>query len=335
MNENTPLDEEYAALKKAFQGAKKWREFSKDNFIQALITAPGDFELLYEMLEDQESRDTFDWLVGYRFLAPLLGETLLWENPSPSPLYRAFPGPFPIEELYNGLKYVNEHKNELPIPFEPLMCVHTFYSEQYAIDGIFEAKESDIIFDLGGYIGDTALYFSPKVSVNGKIYVFEPQPWMQARIHETIERFNLRNVEVIPYCASDANKTLYMNIHETLEHEVEGTYAVNALRIDDFVEEKNIYKVDLIKMDIEGGETAALKGATRTIERFRPKLAISVYHRGGPLGYEDLHTIPPLIKSLCPGYKFYLRHKNAMLYETILFCVPRAELSEKGAFDEE
>jgi hypothetical protein len=58
-----------------------------------------------------------------------------------------------------------------------------------------------------------------------------------------------------------------------------------------------------IKMDIEGSEMEALKGAASTIKNRKPCLAISVYHKP-----EGIVTIPAFLQNLVPEYKFYLRH---------------------------
>ncbi len=69
-----------------------------------------------------------------------------------------------------------------------------------------------------------------------------------------------------------------------------------------------------LKFDIEGFELPALKGAAQTIQRFRPKLAISVYH----LHY-DITDIPLYVKGLCPWYKLFLRHNAPYDGEIVLF----------------
>lgn len=68
-----------------------------------------------------------------------------------------------------------------------------------------------------------------------------------------------------------------------------------------------------IKMDIEGSELAALKGAEKTIRNMRPNLAICLYHKT-----EDLYKIPQWIDGLEIGYKMYLSGGN----HTILIAVP-------------
>ena len=57
-----------------------------------------------------------------------------------------------------------------------------------------------------------------------------------------------------------------------------------------------------IKIDIEGAELSALRGATATIQKYKPYIAICTYHR-----MADILEIPRYIKSICEDYKFYLR----------------------------
>jgi len=68
--------------------------------------------------------------------------------------------------------------------------------------------------------------------------------------------------------------------------------------IDKLVEELRLERVDFIKMDIEGAERRALKGAKRTVERFQSRLAISMEHEP-----DDATVIPALMETLWPGRK--------------------------------
>jgi hypothetical protein len=75
-------------------------------------------------------------------------------------------------------------------------------------------------------------------------------------------------------------------------------------------------RVDFIKMDIEGSELNALQGAQNTIRKYKPILAICVYHKKN-----DLLTIPAYIHSICPEYKFYLRAHSKYSQELVLYAV--------------
>ena len=83
--------------------------------------------------------------------------------------------------------------------------------------------------------------------------------------------------------------------------------------MDDVVDEK----VTFIKMDIEGAEYEALLGAKETIQKNKPKLAISIYHKP-----EDIISIPKLIKSMVPNYRLYIRHYSNADNETVLYANP-------------
>ena len=70
-------------------------------------------------------------------------------------------------------------------------------------------------------------------------------------------------------------------------------------------------------MDIEGAELEALHGAEQTIKVYKPKLAISVYHR-----LKDINDLPEIILGYNPRYKFYLRHYSLLsTSETVLYAI--------------
>lgn len=67
--------------------------------------------------------------------------------------------------------------------------------------------------------------------------------------------------------------------------------------IDKLVEELGLERVDYIKMDIEGAEQRALRGAAGTLAKFHPRLALSAYHVP-----DDPVKIPELVRQAWPGY---------------------------------
>ena len=92
-----------------------------------------------------------------------------------------------------------------------------------------------------------------------------------------------------------------------------GGSTIDVVRIDDLCVD---FSPTLIKMDIEGAERDALEGATGTILRDRPDLAISVYHR-----VDDLWRIALQIDDLLPGYRFHLRSHAHNGFDTVLYAV--------------
>lgn len=68
-------------------------------------------------------------------------------------------------------------------------------------------------------------------------------------------------------------------------------------------------------MDIEGAELDTLRGAAQTIKKYKPKLAICIYHR-----VLDFYEIPMFLKSLVPDYKFKVRQHEPGFCETVLYA---------------
>ena len=72
---------------------------------------------------------------------------------------------------------------------------------------------------------------------------------------------------------------------------------VELITIDELVEELTLDRVDFIKMDIEGAERNALRGAAETIKRFRPKLAIATENL-----LDDIYSVPAEVYAAVPDY---------------------------------
>lgn len=68
--------------------------------------------------------------------------------------------------------------------------------------------------------------------------------------------------------------------------------------IDKLTAELNLPRVDFIKMDIEGAELPAMRGGNKTIQRFKPRLAIATEHKP-----DDEYTIPAAVHALRPDYR--------------------------------
>ncbi|MDR2365451.1 MAG: FkbM family methyltransferase [Zoogloeaceae bacterium] len=78
------------------------------------------------------------------------------------------------------------------------------------------------------------------------------------------------------------------------------------------------FRPNLIKMDIEGAELDALRGARRMIEKHRPGLAVSLYHTPG-----HLWQIPLMLHDWNPDYRFYLRGHAQNTFDLVLYAFPR------------
>ncbi len=299
-----------------------WKIWRNDFFINDIVNNKADFDSIYDALGDEKSRDTFSWLITYRFLIPIFGETELWATEEPSFLYGIMPGGTGLGECRRTYEEAKKKNGELCLHIENYAYWHTFVLGAYKHDELFQYKEGDVVFDIGAYAGDTALFFSRLIGAAGKVYAFEGSKRVVDLIYDNIKHFSANNIEVVNKAVSDKDGRLFFAGDDSGGHISEGEgEEVECVTIDTFCAENGIDKLDLIKMDIEGAELDALKGGVNAIKKFRPVLLISVYHKRD-YGYGDLLPVSKYLMEICEGYSFYLRHKNCSLWETTMICVP-------------
>jgi len=179
--------------------------------------------------------------------------------------------------------------------------VGTFVVQQYRYDSIVEPKLGDIVFDIGAYVGDTALWFSKAVGPQGKVYAFEPEPSNFAKLKANLERNNVTNVIPLQLALSENEGEMRVSsgAGSSVITQAGTGKSVKVTTIDNFVEANKLPRVDFIKMDVEGHELKVLTGAKETIKTFKPSLALSAYHRG-----DDLIELPKSLLKLIQNTGF-------------------------------
>lgn len=179
---------------------------------------------------------------------------------------------------------------------------------QYLED--FMEYGDDIFVDAGGFDGDTAESFSKYSPDYKKIIIFEPSAHNMAKLRNRIA--GIERVEVHPIGLSDKKEKLYFNsaLGSACNVDSNGTESIFVDTLDSVVQEP----VTFIKMDLEGWEMQALRGARQHIENNAPKMAIAVYHNAA-----DIRTIYQLVHSLNSRYSTYMRHYTQGWSETVMF----------------
>ncbi len=203
--------------------------------------------------------------------------------------------------------------------FTNYIYVITFLYEQYKYAPYVEVQEGDIFLDCGGCSGETALWAA--INKAKKVYTFEPSSENKKYIKKNIKNNNMENIiEHIPLAIGNTTGFIYFEESQDnpgAAHQVftdtQSTIKVPVTTLDIWCEENNIIPT-FIKMDIEGAEMLALKGAENIIKEFKPKLTICLYH-----SLSDMWEIPAFIKKICPEYKFWGR-KNAHTGEYVLYA---------------
>jgi FkbM family methyltransferase len=153
-------------------------------------------------------------------------------------------------------------------------------------------KPGMAVMDVGANIGEITLTSARRVGNLGRVYAFEPMPTLNARLQEHVESNHMTQVTTLCLGVSDheGRAQIYATsgeFHDGTNHAGLGTLYASSVRgsavgeielqtLDQVVRERDIQRVDLIKIDIEGAELPALKGATETINRFHPYFIIEI-----------------------------------------------------------
>lgn len=166
-------------------------------------------------------------------------------------------------------------------------------------ENILKLNNCETYFDLGAYRGDTVQEFLSVVDGYKKIIAVEPDNKTYNKLCLATE--NTHNIENVNACISDIDGQIAFEMNGSRGSTIgNGNKVINSVTID-FLAQKEV--PTYIKMDIEGAESAAIKGGSNTIINHKPKMQIAAYHRS-----EDLILIPQSVLKLRPDYKIYLRH---------------------------
>jgi FkbM family methyltransferase len=218
------------------------------------------------------------------------------------------------DEIYNSLISENIPTQKVIVP--QWLIRHLDEENTYFEDEIVEFNDHEVFIDGGSFdFGSSNFLLKKARNKIKKIYAFEPEPEKWDRITAEIESSGFGNAELI--------KAGLWSKKDTLKF-IAGKQGGSAIAPDgnvfvavESLDGMNILeKVTFIKMDIEGAELEALRGARAIIRRNKPKLAICVYHKPN-----DIIDIPLYVKKLVPEYQFYLRHYSDYESETVMYAV--------------
>ena len=304
--------------------------------LDSLLPYMDGIRQLYYLLEDERSKALLTKLIAYR----ILGKEKI-KLPLSTPEF--WKGRVEIDKIKHKNDFIKAtfgenssiclykfNLNQLNIPIEiyyRTAGMHNYLhikQYEYNKNGIkIKPEDGEVVLDCGACWGDTALFFSNEVGTNGHVYSFEFIPG-NINIFETNINLNPKlkqRITLVPFPIADTTgqELFYIDtgpaskVTNRQEHNLPKAQTIS---IDDFCLKNGIRRVDFIKMDIEGAELPALKGATNTIKKYKPKLAISLYH-----SMDDFVNIPEYLESLKIGYSFYLNHGTIHAEETVLMAI--------------
>lgn len=173
-----------------------------------------------------------------------------------------------------------------------------------------------VVMDVGGNIGAVASWLARRVGPAGRVIVFEPDAGNLVTLRRNLALNGVANAEVVEKGAWESAGTLEFHAGGNYTSSFRETdyvrkrpdlYRVVSLpvtTIDAEVARLGLQRLDLIKMDIEGSEGPALRGARDTLRRLRPAVVVETHTvqgrptldevRGvlGEAGYTDIRVQP-------------------------------------------
>ena len=180
--------------------------------------------------------------------------------------------------------------------------------------------------DLGAFDGDTLAELQQIAGGWAHAIAVEPDPKNYRRLLDRAQREGYGDLECHNLAVSGQPGKLRFRAKEgrhcALTQAGKGVVPVET--VDNLLAGR---PVTYMKLDVEGEELAALRGAAKSIRRWGPKLSVAAYHRS-----EALFQLPLYLHSLRPDYRFYLRkHPYIPAWEIILYGVKTTKNEENPA----
>jgi FkbM family methyltransferase len=215
---------------------------------------------------------------------------------------------------------------------------HDVIGRDIYVQGMFEKaeckfvtnflKQGMIFFDIGANLGQYTLFGAKRVGNNGRVHSFEPSSRMFSELKFNVELNNLSNICILNNVAvSEKEGTAKLSKYEPggevfgslgnqnwaeSSKSIIGHEEVRTIILDKYIKEHNINHIDLIKMDIEGAELLALRGAYQLLHQAKAPtiiLEIADVNTDG-FGYKAMN-IWDYLESL--GYRMHCLDKHGSI----------------------
>jgi FkbM family methyltransferase len=142
-------------------------------------------------------------------------------------------------------------------------------------------KPGNVFLDIGAHHGVYSIVAAKRLGSNGTVVAFEPsaREYRRLRLHLRLNR--LRSVRAEPLAVGSAACTQRFfqimsgdntrgGFRPPASDDRVSEISVETVRLDDYVSQSPLKRVDLVKLDVEGGERAVLGGASLVLTKFRP-----------------------------------------------------------------
>ncbi len=141
-------------------------------------------------------------------------------------------------------------------------------------------REDDVAYDVGAHVGYFAVLMGDIVGSGGKVIAFEPRGLNLGYLQKHVSVNKCDNIKIVSKALGDRSGQAKLEtrtgsgtgyISDTGDEEVEIT------SIDELVESGALPPPTFLKIDVEGGEMAVLRGAKSVIEKQRPRMILATH----------------------------------------------------------
>ncbi len=206
--------------------------------------------------------------------------------------------------------------------------VYFTHPSEHPSEWLNDICAGQIGFDVGAHRGYWSILYQKRVLPAGLIIAWEPHPKNYQKLLENIVKNNISHI--IPLRLAAWRESTLLSFEESSELDIKSFLvkakesqkgSILATSVDKLVDSLGLPRLDWIKMDIEGAEVEALKGAMKTLSRYKPTLWI------------EFHDTLPELKKLLAEANYEIRgeiHYEATPYHRYpgyLWAVPRTSTS--------
>ncbi len=223
---------------------------------------------------------------------------------------------------------------KMDLAFIDQSATHIFFQH-------YETEEADTlmklikpgmtVLDIGANIGYFTLLMAKQVTSSGSVFAFEPNPRMIEQLEKNIAlntevQDGRIRIEKIALGCEEADTDFYApvrgaegvgGLRDTKRAPVDQTLRVHVSKLDRWITLKDVARIDLIKIDVEGGELDVFRGAEDVLRKFRPILLFeAVEINTKPYGYAVRELLDFLrrfeydIQPMSCGYNYLAMPRN-------------------------
>ncbi len=273
----------------------------------------------FAMLADPLSVEILEWVLRFRLLLAVYPHRLL---------HAELGGPLGPDYWQQAQKRAHA-RTDLPKGLPPRAYTAFWGMGAHSLAGLCAVEPGAIVIEVGAFVGDSTLFLAGLCGPGGHVHAFELLPENYRQMVENLAVNNGRNITAV--CKALWDEIGPMQAVFSASGSRIGTGGadpaaaaasmgtVEATTMDQYCRDADLERVDFVKIDAPSGSEHILLGARETLQRYRPRLAVTIHYNNGA----DYFRIPELVGNSVRGpYRYYIRHCGPIHRYTILYAAP-------------